>query len=629
MTRSVYQFYTRKETGEIIPSAEVTVNFAGGVEAPIFTSESGGTAIIQPLIGGASGKAVFYAEPGVYDIQTKDPVTLSAAVFYNEEISTSRAELTSAKKSDFNIDTTESLISKVFDTTPDIGTISTSKGYYEKGVGGASWIFKGVTGQTPSQSPAQLGDALLNDGDGNQWALVVDGFVHLLTLGLDVTGTIDNSLVLQAADNSAINYIGVFFPPVNCLLTLPVTKSPQTVWFGMENNASSGVNGSLITSKINGDVIKVAGDGVNRRGKIKGIRFLNESISNYPLSKAIVFDSAARDHYVEDCYIGNYDFGVYANQSKAIYIKNCFVFGAITTGIKVLDCTDCWIIETQSDGLSFGIDIEGGAGHQVINSRPQVSGVANIRFKETSFLKFRGGFSDTAINAAGGSGIGCIIDNCLSWEVSGVTMYSNGNNVPHIKVMSSSGGVCTDGVIADVIAKKSGSNTGLVFGIEFSDIAGQVKRVNISGGSLFDLDGGIEFKSVTGVLSDISITSVTMPSSNQILGADNVSSNLVIGKCLNLPTYKSYASPVSVTLDASSEEINRVSGSLAADVLFNLPSKGNYAGKQFRIKRNDGGAGDLIIKYNNGASTAATLSSAGDSVDVVSIGAGTTFVVSS
>ena len=37
--------------------------------------------------------------------------------------------------------------------------------------GGATWQHNGVTGQTPSQSPAQLGDALLNDGNGNQWEL--------------------------------------------------------------------------------------------------------------------------------------------------------------------------------------------------------------------------------------------------------------------------------------------------------------------------------------------------------------------------------------------------------------------------------------------------------------------------
>ena len=45
------------------------------------------------------------------------------------------------------------------------------QGYTSIGDGGAAtWQHNGTTGQTPSQSPAQLGDALLNDGNGNQWS---------------------------------------------------------------------------------------------------------------------------------------------------------------------------------------------------------------------------------------------------------------------------------------------------------------------------------------------------------------------------------------------------------------------------------------------------------------------------
>lgn len=59
-------------------------------------------------------------------------------------------------------------------TSIAVGDIVEFQGYSAKGDGGyAQWKHNGVTGQTPSQSPAQLGDALLNDGNGNQWALVV------------------------------------------------------------------------------------------------------------------------------------------------------------------------------------------------------------------------------------------------------------------------------------------------------------------------------------------------------------------------------------------------------------------------------------------------------------------------
>lgn len=39
--------------------------------------------------------------------------------------------------------------------------------------GGCSWVQNGITGQTPSQSPTQLSNNLINDANGNQWALVV------------------------------------------------------------------------------------------------------------------------------------------------------------------------------------------------------------------------------------------------------------------------------------------------------------------------------------------------------------------------------------------------------------------------------------------------------------------------
>jgi len=93
MTRSIYQFYTRKETGEIVPNAEVRVFFAGAGEAPIYDAENGGNLIVQPLIATASAKAVFYVDPGIYDIQSKDPILLTTATFSDEEIGTSRESL--------------------------------------------------------------------------------------------------------------------------------------------------------------------------------------------------------------------------------------------------------------------------------------------------------------------------------------------------------------------------------------------------------------------------------------------------------------------------------------------------------------------------------------------------------
>ena len=52
-------------------------------------------------------------------------------------------------------------------------TVINTTGFTTSGdAGDATWKQNGVTGQTVSQSPAQLIDGLLNDGLGNQWALV-------------------------------------------------------------------------------------------------------------------------------------------------------------------------------------------------------------------------------------------------------------------------------------------------------------------------------------------------------------------------------------------------------------------------------------------------------------------------
>ncbi len=70
--------------------------------------------------------------------------------------------------------------------------------------GGATWKHNGVTGQTVSQSPGQLADALLNDASGNQWALVVSGAVNIRSLGAAGDGLVDDTLPIQSALNAGM-----------------------------------------------------------------------------------------------------------------------------------------------------------------------------------------------------------------------------------------------------------------------------------------------------------------------------------------------------------------------------------------------------------------------------------------
>ena len=57
--------------------------------------------------------------------------------------------------------------------------------------GGGQWKQNGVTGQTPSQSPSDLVDSLINDANGDQWELVNDVF-NVKSLGAINSTTIAN-----------------------------------------------------------------------------------------------------------------------------------------------------------------------------------------------------------------------------------------------------------------------------------------------------------------------------------------------------------------------------------------------------------------------------------------------------
>jgi hypothetical protein len=70
--------------------------------------------------------------------------------------------------------------------------------------GGAKWKQNGVIAQTPSQTPAQLANAIINDGAGNQWSLVHSYEVSIEQMGATDTDS-SQHLEIQAAINSMQN----------------------------------------------------------------------------------------------------------------------------------------------------------------------------------------------------------------------------------------------------------------------------------------------------------------------------------------------------------------------------------------------------------------------------------------
>jgi hypothetical protein len=82
------------------------------------------------------------------------------------------------------------------------GDVINTSGFATKGDGGGGqWVKTAITGQTPSQSPAQLIGGLLNDANGDQWEYISRP-VKVKALGaipISTSATADSTAAIQAA----------------------------------------------------------------------------------------------------------------------------------------------------------------------------------------------------------------------------------------------------------------------------------------------------------------------------------------------------------------------------------------------------------------------------------------------
>ena len=158
---------------------------------------------------------------------------------------------------------TSFLLSK--SSNPTINDTVTFQGYDAVGDGGnASWQFKGLTGQTPSQSPAQLGDALLNDGNGNQWELVATGRLNLSVIGV-LDGLADNYLSIVAgvafAKRVKIGFIDLPRGVINTSAEILITSEGTTLSGQGAGSMGDGITGyktRLVGTSATKSVIRLA-----------------------------------------------------------------------------------------------------------------------------------------------------------------------------------------------------------------------------------------------------------------------------------------------------------------------------------------------------------------------------------
>jgi hypothetical protein len=137
-----------------------------------FTDGTGSTPHANPVIANANGvfPGIFFN--GVFNVALKDA----------NDVQIWTADPVTSNPIGTIYATTLDLIAS--EQAASSNDIVECQGYTTKGDGGgAQWKQNGVTGQTVSQSPTQLGDALLNDGNGNQWTLVNDILTKSESLG--------------------------------------------------------------------------------------------------------------------------------------------------------------------------------------------------------------------------------------------------------------------------------------------------------------------------------------------------------------------------------------------------------------------------------------------------------------
>ena len=254
--------------------------------------------------------------------------------------------------------TTFDLIGSAAVFAPD--TNITTKGYLTSGDGGSgSWVQNGMTGQTPSQSPAQLGDALLNDGNGNQWDLV--GLpIDVRSLGAQGK-PFDDALPIAAliarlkSNGGGAFHVGEAF---NCAeIVLDFSDVAIVSNGGGELTLNNGVNNNVI-SIVNASNVIISGLKIdqNRLNQTAGHGIRLDNSKNVWLTNLDIINAVGYG-------IGLQGFGTHEN----VYIDNVTIDGVQADGIDIKNRQDNNknIFISNVNISSFNIDSDNKAGIDV------------------------------------------------------------------------------------------------------------------------------------------------------------------------------------------------------------------------------------------------------------------------
>ena len=209
-----------------------------------------------------------------------------------------------------------------------VGSVIDTLGYTSNGDGGgAQWVKSGISGSTPSQSPAQKGGAVLSDGSGDVWALV-GSEISVVGLGGVLDGVTDNTSVTAAA----VAWGGKLKIPVGVYLTDSFTilsttlhvegDSEQSTTIKLKNNAVNNVFTLTGTAKLKLHNLTIDQNFANNSGG-HGIRSGG--------CDSLILNNVT----IQNCAF--YGIGFQAGTSKGVFLTDLTIKNTNSDGIDIKD----------------------------------------------------------------------------------------------------------------------------------------------------------------------------------------------------------------------------------------------------------------------------------------------------
>jgi hypothetical protein len=412
--------------------------------------------------------------------------------------------------------TTTELISSTAIYAADV--VVNTVGFTTSGAGGAPWKQNGVTGQTVSQTPAQLGDALLNDGNGNQWSLIGlapfdSPFIFSSTLG-DVAGNESNvtqvfyaALVrlkslsggvlqtslglktitsrLPVSDNITIVGGGIDATTLILSSAFPVGLSMfinETISVGAYTYGNSNINIKEMTISGNGNTGRTTGlvDLIKTKdSSLKHVKFVNSDYFG-------ITDAGNLNLLIKSCKLDN--LGKTTGVSPAIWSQSYIPDGSKSKGTKILSSdftnNNRSAIQAASQGMLIHGNTFDNNGESTIFMNTNASGCiisentitrANLTDISAHGIEVGGTghlICDNTISDVDGTGISTldvtntrITNNTINGYRVDDTFYSVTWSASGIGVTNTSAGVVSNLVISDntIIGGANGVNAIVVY----------------------------------------------------------------------------------------------------------------------------------------------------------------------